>query len=197
MKTCTIYHCSRGYYAKGFCEGHYKRHKKGMDMDIPFRTESRKATIKGGVAKVPLGVGAKDGYFVIDKNLSELVENHKWSLSVRGYPVASVGGRLCNAHQLIKGRAPKGKVIDHINRDKMDNRQSNLRFTSQKTNTHNSSMYTTNTSGHRGVTYDKRNNKWVAQAFFEGKMCYGGRFEKIEDAVKARKKLEEAYKFNQ
>lgn len=48
-----------------------------------------------------------------------------------------------------------------------------------------------NSSGHNGVYLNKKSNKWAAQITFEGKTFYLGSFDKIEDAVAARKKAEE------
>ena len=50
-----------------------------------------------------------------------------------------------------------------------------------------------NTSGFRGVYYNKKRNKWIAQIMFKRKCYYLGGFEKIEDAVKARARGEEMF----
>lgn len=49
----------------------------------------------------------------------------------------------------------------------------------------------TNSSGHNGVYFNRRTQKWAAQIGFKGKTFYLGSYHKIEDAVKARKKAEE------
>lgn len=43
-----------------------------------------------------------------------------------------------------------------------------------------------NTSGVRGVYFNKRRGKWVAQIAFKGKCYYLGGYNKLEDAAKAR-----------
>ena len=48
-----------------------------------------------------------------------------------------------------------------------------------------------NTSGHKGVCWDKRINKWRAEIMIKGKSHYLGSFENIQDAIKARKQGEE------
>lgn len=50
-----------------------------------------------------------------------------------------------------------------------------------------------NTSGHNGVYFDKRQRRWVAQITFQGKTKYLGSFELLEDAVEARAKGEEVF----
>ena len=54
-------------------------------------------------------------------------------------------------------------------------------------------MFSNNTSGHKGVTFDKSRNKWMAHIKLNGKHKTLGRFVKFEDAVKARKEAEEKY----
>ena len=49
----------------------------------------------------------------------------------------------------------------------------------------------TNTSGHNGVRWSQRTQKWIAQIGFKGKNYHLGSFARIEDAVHARKKAEE------
>ena len=51
----------------------------------------------------------------------------------------------------------------------------------------------TNTSGVRGVYFDKRSNKWRARLKYKGKLMSFGTFDKFEDAAQARKKAEEEY----
>ncbi len=60
----------------------------------------------------------------------------------------------------------KGAMTDHINRDTMDNREINLRVTNYKENNNNKTFSTyaaDNSSGTRGVTYDTKNDAWVAK----------------------------------
>ena len=47
-----------------------------------------------------------------------------------------------------------------------------------------------NTSGYKGVSYDKKRCKWTAQIVFQSKSYYLGRYDKKEDAVEARKLAE-------
>lgn len=54
-----------------------------------------------------------------------------------------------------------------------------------------SKIFTTNTSGVRGVYWSKRQNKWVAQITFQGKTKHLGSFKTIEEAASVRKHAEE------
>lgn len=48
-------------------------------------------------------------------------------------------------------------------------------------------MLKNNTSGFRGVTYDKSREKWLAQIVFKGQHYYLGRYDEKKDAVEARR----------
>ena len=50
-----------------------------------------------------------------------------------------------------------------------------------------------NTSGYTGVYWNAKNQKWAAQITFRNKTYYLGTYDKIEDAVKARKRGEEMH----
>lgn len=57
----------------------------------------------------------------------------------------------------------------------------------------NRKMNKNNTSGHKGVSWSKEKNKWVAQLTFKGKNHILGRFDNIEDAIRSRKEAEDKY----
>jgi len=96
------------------------------------------------------------------------------------------------AETLIK--KVKGKDwIDHINQIKTDNRIENLRWCNGRENNINKGLDKNNTSGHRGVSYDKRYNKWNAYINIETGKKKSKRFKCKEDAIKWRKDMEDIY----
>lgn len=95
-------------------------------------------------------------------------------------------------HHLILGKPPKGMVTDHINGDGLDNRKSNLRFCTVSENAMNSKLPSNNTSGHRGVFWNKRLRKWAAQIQANQKTYYLGVFQEKTDAIQARAKMAKA-----
>lgn len=68
-----------------------------------------------------------------------------------------------------------------------------LEYCVDGTNIRNLTMQTParNTSGHKGVIWDKSRNKWSAQINFKGKNYYLGRYDDMSDAIKIRKLAEE------
>ena len=75
-------------------------------------------------------------------------------------------------------------VIDHIDNNPANNNVKNLRWCSQKDNLYNQDKYKNNTSGYKGVSFDKSANKYKAYISINGKDKNLGRFETAEEASK-------------
>ena len=125
----------------------------------------------------------RDGLkFIIDEeDYNKFVKDNSFCLSKYGY-VRS--GKHKYLHRLIMN-APDDKQVDHINGDKLDNQKSNLRICTHQENSMNVGKQKNNTSGFKGVTFDKHAQKFQAQIVIDGKKKYLGLFEKAEDAFKA------------
>lgn len=106
-----------------------------------------------------------------------------------GYLVIGISGEKHLAHRLawlyVYGVWPSAE-IDHINRDRADNRIENLREASHIENMRNLSKPRNNTSGHVGVVWCKRLQKWRAQIEHENKRIHLGYYIEQEDAIAAR-----------
>ena len=83
--------------------------------------------------------------------------------------------------------------IDHIDRNKKNNKKDNLRICSHQKNTINTGIKSNNTSGIVGVSWRKDRNKWKAEINVENKYIYLGMFSNFDDAVRTRKEAEEKY----
>lgn len=79
-------------------------------------------------------------------------------------------------------KAKKGQIVDHINRDKKDNRRENLRFVSAKLNNYNKNVE--NNLG-RGIYYDKYGKRYRACISHENKTLKLGSFKNVFEAKKA------------
>lgn len=107
---------------------------------------------------------------------------------VTGYVMISFENQLYAAHRLawyfIHGEVPQLPLhIDHINRDKMDNRIGNLRIATSAQNQANANMLVTNTSGIKGVA--RRGDRWRAFIRINGRPKHLGTFDTKELAAEA------------
>lgn len=94
--------------------------------------------------------------------------------------------RPVRMHRQILGLGPGDKRQgDHINRDRLDHRRANLRVCTRgdADNRQNVGLYSTNTSGYRGVGWDKSRNKWMAYGHIDDKMHNLGRYDTAESAA--------------
>ena len=79
--------------------------------------------------------------------------------------------------------------IDHIDGDGFNNTWVNLRAATRKQNMENTSLFSTNTSGHRGVIWYKRNSKWGATVFHNGHRHFAGLYLTSDEAKVAAQLL--------
>lgn len=128
----------------------------------------------------------KDGsQFLIDTADYKRVSKHSWCRSGNGYIHSSINGEHICLHRFIINEDTSDLYVDHINRNKRDNRKENLRITCATGNGLNKYINKEGkTSKYRGVCWDKSRSKWRAEITV-GKSFNLGRFNTEEDAAKA------------
>lgn len=89
------------------------------------------------------------------------------------------------------GRRPKGASIERVDNN-MGYSKTNCVWADRFTQARNKRPRADNTSGVRGVGYDKTTGMWKVQLYFEGKNVWGGRFKEISAAIEKRRALEAA-----
>lgn len=114
--------------------------------------------------------------------------------TVHGYMRVCVEGTGYFVHRLVwlmfYGDPPE--FIDHIDCNKKNNRIENLRAADKSTNNMNLEWNKRNTSGYKGVSFDKDSGKWKAQIKFNHKKYSIGRFStpELAHAAYCKKALE-------
>jgi len=113
-----------------------------------------------------------------------------------GYVVVRINKRTYQAQRIIwlwyYGYMPEG-LIDHKDRIKHHNWIDNLREASKSCNARNIGNHKNNTSGVKGVSYNKKDKRWVAYIDVNGKHYYVGFCKDFDEAVCHRLAAEQCF----
>jgi hypothetical protein len=124
------------------------------------------------------------GHFALVDDLDyPSLSKFKWCFSSDGYAVnfyADEYGKRHrrSMHRLIMARdapLPRYLQVDHINRNRIDNRRSNLRYATRTQNQANKNKQKNNCSGYKGVS--RHQTKWEARIKYRDKKLYLGRYD--------------------
>lgn len=117
----------------------------------------------------------------------DLIKTLKIGISNGNYCVTQIDGRTVKVHRLLMN-APKGMVVDHINRNTLDNRLDNLRICTYRENGENKSKQNGTSSDYIGVSIVKRKkgqNLWRSKIIFKGRELFLGNYSTEIEAAKA------------
>lgn len=133
---------------------------------------------------------ANGGFSLVDAQHYPLLIRYTWTRTPTNYVVTqsnALGGKLVLLHRFLTG-AGKGQVVDHVNGNGLDNRDSNLRRCTVAENVRNS-------RGNKGKRFKgvfKRGNRngrsmdgWFAAITINNRQKYLGHFLEQEDAAMA------------
>jgi len=100
---------------------------------------------------------------ICDVDNIDLIESHTWHCANKGYAATIISSttNLSFFHNLAMKHLPSEITVDHINRNGLDNRKSNLRLVNQKIQSINQRIRSNNKSGVTGVNYKKKTNFWT------------------------------------
>ena len=87
------------------------------------------------------------------------------------------GTRHIHMHRSLLGPIPEGLAPDHIDGDGLNNQRGNLRLATRSQNNMNGRLHRNNTSGYRGVRWEKRRRQWRAALGVNGRLINLGRFD--------------------
>jgi len=116
-------------------------------------------------------------YALVDNQDYDWLNQWKWHSLSNDYAARNTKNGYIRMHRLIMD-AKEGIFVDHINRNKLDNRRKNLRFCNKSENAINSKKRIDGiTSKYKGVSWNAERNKWRSVIFVNGKQVHLGRFE--------------------
>lgn len=107
------------------------------------------------------------------------------------YIQSRIKGKMIKLHRYIMNVEYSNILVDHINRNTLDNRKLNLRLCDYKENSFNKSIRKDNTSGIIGVDFNKSNRKWRAKIKYNNVGIHLGYFDDINEALVNRRIAEE------
>lgn len=126
--------------------------------------------------------------FYIDFDFFDIAIKYSWMENSNGYIRSNTFGEQVYLHKLIM---PEDGVVDHINGNRKDCRVLNMRYVTMLENAWNSGVSKRSETGTRGVII--RANRYESAIIYKGETIRLGRYELLEDAIKARKDAEEKY----
>lgn len=153
--------------------------------------------IDGDYAYVKLRWTDEEKIMVCDKEDWERLKKYTWGVAkTGGYAITNFAQnkkhKVVKFHQIVMGQK-RGYVVDHINRNPIDNRKENLRYATMQQNLINKGKQSNNKSGIPGVSWRNDSNSWRAQIWVHKKAINLGTFKTKEEAIKARKEAEKKY----
>lgn len=118
---------------------------------------------------------------IVDDEDYDYLFQFTWYLS-EGYAIrTTIDRQIVFMHHNVVGKAPAGFVVDHKDRDKLNNTRENLRFVTQSVNCQNKNCQV-GKSGYRGVFKSKK--RWYAQIKVNQQPIYLGSKKDIVEAAK-------------
>lgn len=110
-----------------------------------------------------------------------------------GYRVVAIDKRIYYSSKLIwlymTGEWPS-MTIDHIDRNRSNEKWNNLRHISRAHNATNKSLYANNRTGVNGISRDKKSGQFDSRLTLDGKTIYLGRYPTVHGAAFARARAE-------
>lgn len=202
-----VYYCEacgrqhNGKHSSHYCHKHqYQIVKYGKLLDCnprtkfdanEFRFSSTEPIVEFDTYNLPsLDVCST---YIIDTKYYPLVSKYKWRTIKGGYASTIMNGKSITLHRLIMN-AKDGQLVDHIDINPTNNRESNLRFTTYSVNSMNRKAY--NKYGIKGIElHENKKTKDKYSAYFRcnNKQYHSPCYDTIEEAMFARFILEQMF----
>lgn len=123
------------------------------------------------------------GVAIVDDHWFPILSRYKWHLTGKGYAERSIKpGYGIMMHRVIN-MTPSDLQVDHINGNKLDNCEANLRSCENRENARNRARKKPTKSGFKGVSI-RPNGKFQAEIMVDGKSIYLGVFDTAIEAAR-------------
>jgi HNH endonuclease/AP2 domain len=165
----------RGKYCSFVCMG--KARAASSRSGVPYKKNTIPLT-KGKVA-------------VVSSADYDYVNQWTWYAHSQGYAArkpkhqSAIFLHRALVERMLGRQLKENGDVDHRDRDRLNNRRSNLRLCTSQQNSANSSLGIRNRSGFKGVHWNETASRWVAQTKLNGRTKHLGCFLSAEDAARA------------
>lgn len=125
--------------------------------------------------------GSIRAHIIVDVADLDFVMSHRWHYAGKGYAARSVRSedgkrRMVYLHRELLKLTEEDRIeVDHINRNTLDNRRSNMRTATHAENLQNHPGFG-GSSTYRGVAFHKASGRWIANVSLQGVVHYLGYF---------------------
>jgi DNA-binding CsgD family transcriptional regulator len=138
-------------------------------LDVPNRYQINKDTVYIYL------YGKHGGVAIVDASELDHVKQYRWrSRKNKNYLYAETGANGIPLHHIIAGKPSRGMVIDHVNRNGLDNRRCNLKHVSIADNIRNGRKRNNTTSRYKNV--DFYCGRWRVRIQVNKKLHFIGNF---------------------
>lgn len=186
FKECSFAGCGNRANSTGLCRPHYNQFKKTGEVKEIVPNKSIKNIYKKNKEITFIIVvdykGETKGKIIVDTEFCNVAKKYTWFITTAGYACANEKGKKILMHRLMMGEQVE-LFVDHINRNRKDNRKNNLRLVTAKENNWNKAC--------KGFYVQK--GKYVARISVNGKTINLGSFKTEKGAIKARKEAEKRF----
>lgn len=142
-------------------------------------TKGNAYKINGNVAECLLPDGS---ITLVSIESIPLLQTCTWCKGGNGY-VMTHSTETAISMQRFLTKAKPGEIVDHIDRNPLNNTLENLRICTKQTNAVNTPVRSDNSTGYKGVSYHKKAGKFRAYIVVNGKQIHLGLFDTAEQAA--------------
>ena len=123
------------------------------------------------VGEIAIGYLFDGSEFLIDAEDVDKVRQMTWRVNAEGYISHPNRPKKGNTllHRMLAGVNDPKVMVDHINRNRMDCRKSNLRIITPFGNSCNHKLFETNKTGYTGVYYSRRSGRYEVKVGYNHK----------------------------
>ena len=133
----------------------------------------------GNIAKCYLSNGKA---VLVSPESVPLLKKYTWCLAGNGYAMSRSCAPMVTMHRLLMDARP-GEIVDHIDRNPLNNTLENLRICTRRENSANTTLRRDNSAGFKGVSFVKSSGRYRAYIFANGKQKHLGMFDTAAEAA--------------